>query len=63
MMRRAGTSPELTVKSISKSYCSTDCLEGQISVGLILALPAHAPAFFPPSANRAAPNSGHIKKG
>jgi len=52
MMRRAGTLPEHTIKSISKSYCSTDCLEGQISVDLIPALPAHAPAFFLPLANQ-----------
>jgi hypothetical protein len=42
MMRRAGTPPECTVKSISKSYwlmsksySLTDCLEGQISVDSI----------------------------
>jgi hypothetical protein len=42
MMRRAGTPPEHTTKSMSKSYSlasksysSASCLEGQISVDLI----------------------------
>ena len=47
MMRRAGTPPEHTARLISKSYCSAYCLEGQISVDLVPALPAHAPAFSP----------------
>jgi len=45
MMRRAGTPPEHTAKLISKSYCSAYCLEGQISIDLAPARPAHAPAF------------------
>ena len=44
MMRRAGTPPERTNRLISKSHCSANCLEGQISVDLVPALPAHAPA-------------------
>jgi hypothetical protein len=47
MMRRAGTLPEPMLRSISKSYCSANCLEGQISIHLIPALPAHAPACLP----------------
>jgi hypothetical protein len=47
MMRRAGTLPENMIRSISKSYCSANCLEGQLSIHLIPALPAHAPAFPP----------------
>ena len=35
MMRRAGTLPEHMTGSISKSYCSAYCLEGQISVDLV----------------------------
>jgi hypothetical protein len=41
MMRRAGTPPERTNRLISKSHCSANCLEGQISVDLVPALPAH----------------------
>jgi hypothetical protein len=44
MMRRAGTPPEQMNRSISKSYCSAYCLEGQISIGLSPVAPAHAPA-------------------
>jgi hypothetical protein len=36
MMRRAGKPPEPTIRLISKSYCSAYCLEGQISVDLVL---------------------------
>jgi hypothetical protein len=53
MMRRAGTPPEHTTRLISKSYCSAYCLEGQISVDLAPALPAHAPAFSPGLTNDA----------
>ena len=45
MMRRAGMPPEHTTRLISKSYCSAYCLEGQISIDMVPALPAHAPAF------------------
>lgn len=44
-MRRAGTPPEDNIRLISKSYCSAYCLEGQISIDLIPALPAHAPVL------------------
>jgi len=44
MMRRAGESPEHTIRPISKSYCTAYCLEGQISIDLIPVSPAHAPA-------------------
>jgi hypothetical protein len=53
MTRRAGTLPEHTTRLISKSYCSAYCLEGQISVDLVPALPAHAPAFAPRLMNHA----------
>jgi len=60
MMRRAGTSPEHTTRLISKSYCSAYCLEGQISIDLVPALPAHAPAFSHRLMNRAL-NAGTYK--
>ncbi len=58
MMRRAGTRPEHTTRSISKSYCSAYCLEGQISVDLVPALPAHAPAFSARVTNAMRMNAG-----
>jgi len=45
MMRRAGTPQGHIYRLTGKSYYSEYCLEGQISIGLVLLLPAHAPAF------------------
>ena len=53
MMRRAGKPSEQMARLISKSYCSAYCLEGQISIDLVPALPADAPAFKPGSCRMA----------
>ena len=63
MMRRAGTPPEHTNRLISKSDCTAYCLEGQISVDLVPALPAHAPAFAPGLTNPASRSRAGIYTG
>ena len=63
MMRRAGTLPENMIRSISKSYCSACCLEGQISVDLGPGATRPRSGFFFPHRRsiRAVPNTAPLK--
>jgi hypothetical protein len=61
MMRRAGTSSELTAKLISKSYWSANCLEGQSSLGLDPGATRPRSGAFLPQDEACRTESGHKK--